>query len=156
MQYPSALADTVEAIQACNSTDSQRQIELLRLPLWATLKNLRPGSGRNFAGWAALVGSKSLQRFAIDALTQAEPSALHIEFEPYRLFLSEAVEAHKVNEARLGVLLSHPQVWLHWYFRPLAPLSNLFIPSSLRTFPHRVLTLVRLLDFDPQFHIQGI
>ena len=145
---PSALANTVEALQLCHSTDMlrQRQLDLLRLPFWGALINLRPGPGnKKCKVWEALLGSESLQSYAMVALAQAPatPNVLHQKYVfPYLLFASEAVRAHQVKDARLIALMTHLQVRRQWQSAPYVPHNKACYSSTkhaIRSHFHRTI-----------------
>lgn len=125
-KYPAALAATVEALRACHQTDVDRFQDryFVGEAVQSFADNLQPGSkyGRGVAAWTDVVGSDSLQQYAMDALTpqiwEASPSqSLTPEqlvqrqsqsgMEPFMSLLTAAAAEGKLCETRLRALLTH-------------------------------------------------
>lgn len=121
MECPSSLAATVEALEVCRvmalpEVDSRggQQCELL---IAGTIEfhtvALQPGNtdGRHFPGWPDLVGSESLQQFAMDVLSPAAPE--RTVWSPSDVkgialsFMANAGEAARMSETRLRALLTN-------------------------------------------------
>lgn len=102
-ERPSALAATVEALQACSAGEDDCRIEELCLiggAIGVYSVSLVPGNagGRQLAGWHDLLGSDSVQCYAMEALSfpilsQPTQQALKESFGIMLGFLSAALAA---------------------------------------------------------------
>jgi hypothetical protein len=124
MECPSALAATVEALQACpGGTDPifwLKDCALVSTAVDMHVAFLGPSNaaGRRFAGWPAVLGSGSLQQFAVDALVWEAPSRrpplpeeveeqLTDSLSTFRKFLGGAAQEDQISAARLRTLFAH-------------------------------------------------
>lgn len=125
MAGPKALSAAVEALQACHSAGQDRRsdIALVGESLQFYVAFLHPANGerRRDVARAALLGSDSLQRYAMEALAAAaaaagpgQPSclqdAIQLSWKPIQvlsLFLGMAAAEGSMGDARMRTLLTH-------------------------------------------------
>lgn len=127
-ERPMALAATVEAFQACHMTDSGRVMSEQRIAdainMHVCYLASRDAEGQIFEGWLELLGSDSVQQYALEALAPLPDSSeatplLHSlgpwsqrQF-PFLTFLNLAAGAGKMCGARLRALAFHEGILSH-------------------------------------------
>lgn len=112
----------MEVVLACHTTDASRSddVRVIGNAVAAHICCLHPGNSacRQFGGWVSLLGSDSLQRYAMGALgpvpppSQAPPSLpaprkLSKHKDSFVEFLSLAAGAGQMSSARLSDVTTH-------------------------------------------------
>ena len=122
MQFPMALADTVEALQECEALsdlDPNQELErhmvgiALGMHLGSMSLKKADGLPKMQTPWSLLAGSASLQDYSMAAVEAAVQSAEPPEqaiMEGFYSFLDAGTIAGKVSDARLNILVTHAGV----------------------------------------------
>lgn len=119
-ESPLALPSILEALLAsrvCEASEIHADRAIIGLSLHHQAILLNPGSpdGPPSAAYAELLGSDTLQQYAMESLVVAGPSS-HLplseeeaesELQPFRQFLVDAAEAEQIGEAHLTSLFTH-------------------------------------------------